>query len=131
MDSNLVWLKCNNRAHLSRLTIFHFLMIFYCKFIWFPLIYYLISHRLFLWKNMNNLVWNYENLALSWQLWEALNISTPLNELHSLITKSQEKENISLPRSYSNFGWQTYNKIYIWCIIDFINQCQPNNFNKK
>lgn len=63
MDSNLVWLKCNNQAHLSRLTRFHFLMIFYCKFIWFPLIYCLISHRLFFWENMNNFVWNYEGLA--------------------------------------------------------------------
>lgn len=90
MDSNLVWLKYNNWAHLSRLTIFHFLMIFYCKFIWFPLIYYLISHCFSVWKNMNNFVWNYEDLALSWQLWGALNISTLLNKLCSLMTKSQE-----------------------------------------
>lgn len=82
MDSNLVWLKCNNGAHLSRLARFHFLMIFYCKFIWFPLIYYLISHRLSLRKHMNNFVWNYEDLALSWQFWEALNISILLNKLY-------------------------------------------------
>lgn len=50
---------------------------------------------------MNNFVWNYEDLALSWQLWEALNISTLLNKLHSLITKSQEEGNISSSRSYS------------------------------
>lgn len=101
MDSNLVWLKRNNRAHLSRLTRFHFLMIFYCKFIWFPLIYYLISHLLSFRKNTNNFLWNYEDLALSWQFWEGLNISTLLNKLHSLITKSQEEGNISLSRSYS------------------------------
>lgn len=101
MDSNLAWLKCNNGAHLSRLTRFHFLMIFYCKFIWFPLIYYLISHLLSLWKNMNNFVWNYEDLVLSWQLREALNMSTLLNKLYSLITKSEEEGNTSLSRSYS------------------------------